>query len=337
MARRAIIIGGGQIGCGLARVFENAGWDSQVVSRSTPVLPVTGHIVADRTDFKAFQSAIGDGADVLIDTIAFDAPDAIQLLAFEDRVDMFIGVSSASVYCDDGGRTLDEAAQNGFPALPEKVTEEQSTVAAGPETYSTRKIAMEESLLASNHTKTAIIRPCAIYGSGCRHPREWWFVKRLLDGRGKIPLLHGSSRFQTSAVENIAGLILQLAENETGGVFNAPDPDSPSVQEIGQVIVDQMGKDVEFIDVDAALTSTVGRTPWSIPKHFTISDAKARCIGYQPAGKYAGLTGPYLDWLAAQSTAKWEDQFPQLAAYPFDLFDYQAEDQYFSDRATEEI
>lgn len=40
------------------------------------------------------------------------------------------------------GRTLDEAAQNGSPKLPDPIAESQPTVAPRDETYSTRKAAL---------------------------------------------------------------------------------------------------------------------------------------------------------------------------------------------------
>ena len=53
-----------------------------------------------------------------------------------------------------------------------------------------------------------VLRPGAIHGVGSRHPREWWFVKRILDGRRAVPLAwDGQSRFHASATSNIAELI----------------------------------------------------------------------------------------------------------------------------------
>ena len=35
---------------------------------------------------------------------------------------------------------------------------------------------------------------------------------------------------------------------------------------------------------------------------------------------------PYLEWLAQGGTASWRERFPTYAAYPYDPFDYAAED-----------
>ena len=64
---------------------------------------------------------IGQDADIVIDTVAFDATHADQLLEIQADIGSFIVISSSSVYCDDQGRTLDEARLNGFADLPNPV------------------------------------------------------------------------------------------------------------------------------------------------------------------------------------------------------------------------
>ena len=125
-----------------------------------------------------------------MDCIAFDESDADQLNSVQTSAGRIIAVSSASIYCDEKGRTLDEARKCGFPDFPIPIREDHATVAPGPETYSTRKIAMERRLLDQAGDRTTILRPAAIHGPRSKHAREWWFVRRLLDGRRRIPLVH---------------------------------------------------------------------------------------------------------------------------------------------------
>ncbi|WP_428028352.1 NAD-dependent epimerase/dehydratase family protein, partial [Altererythrobacter sp.] len=287
----------------------------------------------DRSEDGAIGVAIKDGCDLLFDTVAFDQIHARQLLEVQHHVGQIIAVSSASVYRDDQGRTLDEARENGFPELPEFMTEEQATVEPGPHTYSTRKVAMERALLEGTRVPAAILRPCAIHGPFSTHPREWWFVKRLIDGREAIPLAyHGLSRFQTSAAANIAELVSAITSGSAEGIYNIPDPDAPNVHEIGQAIVSACAKKAEFIQVaKGAKPPSIGVTPWSIPKPFTISDSRARGLGYEPVGDYRSTVAASCAWLANQPSERWKNLFPQLAAYPHDLFDYTSEDRYFAE------
>lgn len=91
-------------------------------------------IQLDRNDPEALPRALAEGADAIIDTVAFDETHARQLLALQDRIGSLVVVSSSSIYCDHRGRTLDEARQNGFPDFAEPIRETQSTVTAGPRT-----------------------------------------------------------------------------------------------------------------------------------------------------------------------------------------------------------
>ena len=40
-----------------------------------------------------------------------------------------------------------------------------------------------------------------------------------------------------------------------------------------------------------------------------------------------------IEWLAKQNPSDWCSAFPQLAAYPWDLFDYEAEDRFLAQGA----
>lgn len=46
------------------------------------------------------------------------------------------------------------------------------------------------------------------------------------------------------------------------------------------------------------------------------------CLGSDPWGSS--------EWLADLNPADWRAAFPQLAAYPWDLFDYDAEDRFLA-------
>jgi nucleoside-diphosphate-sugar epimerase len=164
-------------------------------------------VALDRDNPGNLALTFGVGADALIDTTAYNVDHARQLLTVQGNVGSFVVISSASVYRDGLGRTLDEASQTGFPELPDPIPETHPTVDFGPTTYSTRKIALERHLLDESAVPVTVLRPCAIHGVGSRHPREWWVVKRILDRRPAIPLAYrGTSRFHTSAVTNIAAL-----------------------------------------------------------------------------------------------------------------------------------
>ena len=143
--------------------------------------------ILDREQPGELAHALADGADALIDTIAFTQIHADQLLDVQGCVGAFVVVSSASVYRDAAGKTFDEARQNGFPELPVPIAETQPTVHPGPTTYSTRKVALEHRLLDQARVPVTVLRACAIHGMGSQHPREWWLVKRILATFSTMP------------------------------------------------------------------------------------------------------------------------------------------------------
>lgn len=324
MARSVAIIGAGQIGYAAVEQFLFKGWDVRLLARSQPEWSFQG------VQFEHYETRTSSPpkADVVIDTIAFDQSD----LSKYDPGDVgrLIVVSSASVYCDSEGRTLDEAAQNGFPEFDGPITEFQQTVAPGPQTYSTRKVRMENEARRLFGDRATILRPCAVHGAWSRHPREWWFVKRMLDARTQIPLaLKGESQFHTTAAKMIGHFAQHAGASEVGGTFNLGDADWPTVLDIGQTIADNLRKKVEFVPIDGFPQDAVGRTPWSVPLPFIVSSKAAFAAGLDDDDYYDSAL-ECSDWLEFDPPTDWRAAFPQLAAYPWDLFDYEAEDRFLA-------
>ncbi|PKP98787.1 MAG: reductase [Alphaproteobacteria bacterium HGW-Alphaproteobacteria-15] len=323
MTRSVAIIGAGQIGFAATHAFCTEAWDVTILSRTRPAW------LQFPQQWRAYDAGVDPPprADAVLDTIAYDAADVSHY--DPDCIGRLIVVSSASVYCDDQGRTLDEGPVNGYPEFAGAITEHQSTVKAGPESYSTRKVRMEECVRALFGERATILRPCAIYGQWSRHPREWWFVKRLLDGRAHIPLIFGGqSQFQTSDVGAIAATAEASASLGVGGIFNIADADAPSVREIGEAIAACLDKDVEFVGLEEV--GLIGRTPWSVPRPFIVSSARAAVMTGKQSCSYADRMPLAVQWLHHHAPADWRVTFPQLAAYPWDLFDYAVEDRFFA-------
>jgi nucleoside-diphosphate-sugar epimerase len=179
MTRHAFIIGGtGQIGTAIAQNLLQRGWTVTVCHRGRRPPPASllglglRSVTADRNDPASLAAAFGSGADALIDTVAYDEGHARQLLDLQSSAGALLAISSASVYRDAQGRTLDEAKQNGFPEFDSPIRETQATVEPGRQTYSTRKIALETTLLDHAACPVTVLRPCAIHGPGSQHPRE---------------------------------------------------------------------------------------------------------------------------------------------------------------------
>jgi nucleoside-diphosphate-sugar epimerase len=255
--------------------------------------------------------------------IPFERSHAEQLL--ERDVGAIVAISSASVYADEQGRTLDEAeSEERFPDFPVPIPETQPTVEPGDATYSTKKVALERVLLENEHVPAAVVRPCAIYGRGDRMAREWHFVKRALDRRPYVVLAnHGVGHFHTTASENIGELVRLIAASPRTGVYNCGDPDPPHLLEIARAIGDAAAH--EYTEV-LAPGLEVGATPWSVPRPLIVDMAKAETeLGYRPATTWADALPRQVDWLVeATRDRDWREVLPRGAQYL--SFDYEAED-----------
>lgn len=322
---RAVLLGGtGMIGRAAARALAADGWEVVAVSR-TGTLPDglaelgVQSAVADRADDAQLRAAIGSGADVLLDTVAFTGEHGEQLNALDGLVGSLVVISSASVYADDDGRALD--GEGDPPNMPVPILETQRTAEPGDATYSTRKAELEQTLLAGPLPST-LVRACAIHGPGAKMPREVFFVKRAVDGRRRVALAYeGESRFHTTSVANLAELIRLAAAQPGDRALNAGDPDPPTTLEICRAIGAALDHDFEPV----LLPGDEYDNPWGAPKPmpFVVSMAAAEeVLGYRPVITYPEAVRETCAWLVDELACgrNWN------GTYLEGMLDYEAED-----------
>jgi nucleoside-diphosphate-sugar epimerase len=331
VARRAFLLGGsGQTGRALVPRLQARGWDVVVGSRGEHELPPgVEHVQVDRGDEAALGKALGAGADVLVDFVAFERAHAEQLLALRGLVGSLIVLSTASVYSDSEGRTFDGAeTPDQFPDFPVPIRErDQPTVSPGDASYSTKKSAIEELLLGQEDVPATLVRAGAIYGPG-GSVREWYFVKRVLDGRRYVLLGNrGQSRFHPVSTENLAELIWLAAERPGRRALNAGDPGPPTLLEISRAIAAAL--DHEWTEVLLPTLEEPCETPWSGPKPVVLDMTEAAFeVGYRPVTSYQRAVRATCDWLVETTKElPWQELMPRMAEYMQNSFDYAAEDE----------
>ncbi|MGW0792011.1 NAD-dependent epimerase/dehydratase family protein [Streptomyces sp. NPDC002911] len=335
---RAFVLGAtGQIGRVAVRALAGDGWEVTAASRGGARDGTWGGgvrtVALDREEEGALAAALGGGCDVLVDMVAFGRDHAAQLAGLAGRAGSAVVISSGAVYEDARGRSFDTQGEpDGFPEYPVPIPVTQRTVAPGDGTYATRKIALEEELLAvGDALPVTLLRAGAVHGEHCRMPRELYFVKRLLDGRRRRVLAYGgASRFHPVHVSNVAELIRLAALRPASRVLNAGDPQPPTVAEIGAAVDDVLGLKTETVLLPGAPPQDgVGETPWS-GAHDVVYDMSAaeRELGYRPVTAYAPSLPQTVEWLAAQLDGRdWRQAFPDMVrTYGEALFDYVAED-----------
>lgn len=334
--KRAFVLGGtGFVGRHVARRLSDSGWDVTVGSRGETSIPTEvgdlTHVVVDRTEDSALENALGDGVDVFVDVIPYERRDAEQIVSLNELVGSVVAISTGSVYADDEGKTMDEAtSETTFPDIPIPIRETQRRAVPGDATYSTKKVAIEDVVLEQTEFPATVIRPCAIYGPGDTQCREWFFIKRILDGRPFVLLAdEGETVFHTTSVHNLAELVRLAAENPVHGAFNCGDPDPPNTRRIARNIATVMEHDWEEVLLPRSVATTWEfRNPWGGFRPLIVAVDKARDeLGYKPAITYEDAIGETVERVIDATRGKdWRQVLPKAADYLGNKFDYAAED-----------
>jgi len=335
---RALIIGGtGQIGRATAARLLGAGWRIDLTGRDPVHMPpeiaaAGGSFVAvDRDDSGQLLSALGEGADLLVDCICYTAAAATQLLPLVRSADSTVMISSKAVYVDGSGRHSNSEAA---PRFSGPIGEEQPTMAPGDGDYDSRegyganKVAAENVLLDSGEPVT-VLRPSKIHGVGAKTPREWVFVKRVLDRRPAVFLARrGAGVDHPTAAANIAALIELVAAKPGRRVLNSADPDAPSALEISRTIARRLRHEWEEVLLGEEDDQALGRHPWDAPYPVVLDMTAAGELGYTPVGDYATTVADEVDWLVSSARG---GEIPGLDDDYFGpLLNYAAEDRYLS-------
>jgi nucleoside-diphosphate-sugar epimerase len=356
--RRAVIIGGtGLIGRAVARRLLAAGWQVDLTGRDAAHMPTSltragaRFIAADRSDAAALRAALGDGAELVADCLCYTAADAAGLLPLAHSANSTVMISSNAVYVDaDGNHTNSDSP----PHFAGPIGEGQPTMApsAGDdyqsrEGYGACKVAAEQVLLDSG-APVSVLRLAKVHGPWAERPREWVFVKRVLDRRPAVFLARrGAGVAHTVAADNVAALVETVADKPGRRILNSADPVAPSGLQIARTIAGLLGHGWEEILLDdpgglatpAGSASTadpaLGRHPWDARFPIVLDMAAALDLGYEPAGDYAATVAAEVNWLTSAAAGREGDRaLAWLSDHYFDQFlDYAREDRYLAERA----
>jgi nucleoside-diphosphate-sugar epimerase len=178
-----------------------------------------------------------------------------------------------------------------------------------------------------------VLRPSKIHGPGTRQPREWVFVRRVLDGRPVVVLAHqGAGVDHPTAAANVAALIETVAGSPGRQILNCADPDAPSGLEISRTLARHPGHAWEEVLLGEDAPAGLGRHPWDRWPPVVLDMTAAAQLGYQPAGDYAATVAATVDWLVADARGGPD---AGLLPTPGDEYfarylDYPAEDRYLA-------
>lgn len=341
---RAVILGGtGLIGRAIATRLLASGWQVDGTGREAAHVPdelaaSPGFTFtrAERTDARALRSAIGGGAELVVDCLCFTESDALLVAPFLADADASVMLSTKAVYVDEFGNHGNSLTK---PVFPLPIREADATVAPGRgdptsrDGYGANKIAAENALLDSGLPVT-VLRAGKVHGPGAKRPREWVFLKRAIDGREQLALAHkGEGGDHTTAAANIATLIEAVAARPGTRVLNVGDTDAPTGLTIAETVAAHVGHRFEPELLDDDVDPVYGAHPWDVVPPVVLDLTAARALGWE-GDTFAGTVGAELDWLLREHELGRTDA---LADDPYftPFLDYRLEDAYLLLRSLE--
>ncbi|SDP40748.1 Nucleoside-diphosphate-sugar epimerase [Arthrobacter sp. ok909] len=334
--KQAVILGGtGVLGRAVAHRFLEAGWQVRITGRDASKMPSAlraagaRFLASDRRNGHDLAQALGNGADLVVDAACYTAADARLLLPHLSGVGSAVMLSSKAVYTDDAGYHVNSDVP---PRFPHPIREDQPTMKPlnggydSREGYGANKVAAEHVLLDTGHPVT-VIRPSKVHGEGAALPREWMFVKRVLDRRPAVFLAAaGAGGDHTTAAVNTAALIETVAGRPGQRILNSADPDAPTGLEIARTIAAHLDHEWEEILLEAGDHPELGAHPWNFTPPLVLDTQASTALGYVPVGTYAATVTAEIDWLLASAANR-----PGAADRFFSNFtDYDLEDSYLT-------
>jgi 2'-hydroxyisoflavone reductase len=262
-------------------------------------------IRADRSQGTAYDAVAGRDWDAVVE-VSWQ-PDFVRsaLAALSGRTRHWVYVSSCSVYCDDSTPdTAEESTRHAAHPGPGRVD---------VEAYGPAKVACEDAVVESMGLEhAALARAGLIVGYGDRSDRFGYWPARMaraVEGE-RVLVPPRDSPCQVVDVGDLADWLLVLAEQRTGGAFNAMG-DVTTLGAVFDACVAAVGRKPELVEVADDWLSERGVTPWSGPESLPLWLPQPDYAGFMTrrndAAKAAGLVlRPLAESVAA--ALRWEDE-----------------------------
>lgn len=322
MSERVLVVGGtGPTGVHIVDYLLRAGHEVTVFSSGAHDDGANfggdvARIYGNARDAESVRGTIGQREwDIVICTYG-----RLRMLAEElaGKTRRLVGITGQPVYRGAARRTPD-----GGIALPVPEWAERQYDAANH----TGRVAEGEDQLFEQHGRgefeAVVVRYPGVFGPRAPVNHEWAVVKRVLDRRPFMLMPHdGMTYFQRGYSANVAWLVFLAATRPeaAGQAFNAGDERVLSARRVAELIVDELGSDMELVGVPAQLVRGVYPLAEKAPLILDISKAR-NLLGYRDRVPVDEATRVTARWLA-ESPPKEEDLTPGATG----RFDYADED-----------
>ncbi|MCC6396944.1 MAG: NAD-dependent epimerase/dehydratase family protein [Bacteroidetes bacterium] len=245
---KTLVLGGtGFLSGALVRHLLREGHAVTIVTRGTiPPDPACESIAADRSDATVLAAAVaGRRFDAVYDMIAYE-PEASKAAAriFRGSIGRFIHCSTISVYMVSRDVQCPITEDQAHAPLMEHWPRNPFGM-----DYGIKKRQCEETLWNHHDSRlfpVSILRPTFISGPADPAKRDWFWIKRLLDGRPLLIPGSGDYAFQQAYVDDVARMFVRL--------LTCPE----SIGKAYNVAAEEVFSFREYLDMLSAL---LGRKP----------------------------------------------------------------------------
>lgn len=252
---RLLVLGGTQF-LSRAVAAEAASRGHEVVcanrGQSGTVPPGVTTVRWDRDEPVPEQLTDGEPYDAVVDVSRTPSHVRRALAAVPDAHWVF--VSTISVYADDA-----DPAGPGAGALKDAIAEDLDPMAS-VENYGGMKVACEQ-LVLDAVPDAAVVRPGLIVGPGDPSGRFAYWARRAAATGEVLAPGDPADLVQVIDVRDLAAWIVTLAEDRSGGTYDAVGPAQPIADLLAEAL-----PDADLVWVDQDFLEAEGVEPWSGPE-----------------------------------------------------------------------
>lgn len=167
--------------------------------------------------------------------------------------------------------------------------------------------------------EAAILRYTMVYGPYAYIPFEWYFVRRVLDGR-RVLALEGDGLMlpQRGYADNLAAaVLLAMAHPGTAGrTFNVGDEQVLSVAAIAAEVAGALGHSFEVVGVP--MSASPCGNPFALRQNTVFDLGAIRALGYRDVVGVTEATRRAAVWLAEHPVAPGSPEELSLGRHAFD-------------------
>lgn len=281
------------------------------------------HVHGDRRDYSRFQADLARlSPEAVVDVIPMNAEDTRAVVeALRGRIARSVHISSGDVYAPGQPIPIPEDAPTG-PAEPVELR-------LGDQTISYSKVAVEAVIQeagAVSDFPATIVRLPAVYGPGDPLGREWFFVKRVLDGRRRIALPDGGlGLFHRGYVDDVARTVVLALESPraVGRTYNVGHERVLTVRGIAELVAQVRGHEWQIVSVPADRLPPTNPYAPPYPIVYDLSRIRAE-LGYRQSVSLEEGMRRTVAWLVAYPPT--HETWGLTRYLTHDAFDYAAED-----------